>query len=137
MGSSHAAPPGPRFFSSLFLAGKGLLAFQGLSRGSDLLILDSPRVREPDSPCRTGGTVKSTLRALTNGLRRAARPRKRPGQSDPCRQRALTITSDSPHSFRRQWFSRFPPGHKATPGETTEFASSVRVLVWETFVIRK
>jgi hypothetical protein len=26
----RAAPQGPRFFSSLFLAGKGLLAFQGL-----------------------------------------------------------------------------------------------------------
>src|ERR1700712_1541925 len=51
-------------FSSLFLAGKGLLAFQGLSRGDGLLSCRlSTRQGGPgrNSPCRPGGTVKSTL----------------------------------------------------------------------------
>jgi hypothetical protein len=40
---------GPRFFDSLDLAGSGLLSFQGLSRGDDLLTVayDSPGRAQP------------------------------------------------------------------------------------------
>ena len=53
---------GLRFFDSLFLAGKGLLAFQGLSRGDGLLNCRLS-IRQDGSgrndPCRPAGRVKS------------------------------------------------------------------------------
>ena len=44
-GGRITGPTRPQVFSSLFLAGKGLLAFQGLSRGDGLLNggRDSPK----------------------------------------------------------------------------------------------
>ena len=49
VGSNDAAPPGPRIFSRLPFGDGGLLAFQGLSRGGDLLMVadDSPRRAQP------------------------------------------------------------------------------------------
>lgn len=49
-GELSSGPTRPRIFSSLFLAGKGLLAFQGLSRGDGLLMPahDSPRRVQPE-----------------------------------------------------------------------------------------
>ena len=57
-GKSTRGLTGLWVFSSLFLAGKGPLAFQGLSRGFDLLMPahDSPQgAQRPDMACRPGG----------------------------------------------------------------------------------
>ncbi len=52
---------GPRFSDSLFLAGKGLLAFRGLSRGDGLLIRLTTRMGERgrDRPCRRGRWLRA------------------------------------------------------------------------------
>ncbi len=54
----------PQVFSGLFLAGKGLLAFQGLSRGDGLLIRLTTRRREPsrDRSCRPGRWLSQRCR---------------------------------------------------------------------------
>lgn len=56
MGGDESGPTGPRIFSSLFLAGKGLLAFQGLSRGDGLLNggHDSPGRVQPERSMSAG-----------------------------------------------------------------------------------
>ena len=56
MGGIHSGPTRPQVFSSLFLAGKGLLAFQGLSRGDGLLNggCDSPGRVQPERSMSAG-----------------------------------------------------------------------------------
>ena len=63
-GEQSRGPTRPQVFSSLFLAGKGLLAFQGLSRGDGLLncrLSTRQGGSGRNGPCRPAGTVKSTL----------------------------------------------------------------------------
>ena len=76
-GEQSRGPTRPQVFSSLFLAGKGLLAFQGLSRGFDLLTPahDSPQgAQRPDMACRPGRPVKSTVRRQCPDLLAFAQP---------------------------------------------------------------
>lgn len=53
-------------FDGLTLAGVGPLAFQGLTCGGDCLLMAGSRLARgrarPDTACRLGGTVKSTVR---------------------------------------------------------------------------
>ena len=60
MRSSDTGLTRPQVFSRLPFGDGGLLAFQGLSRGLDLLMVVTTRQSERDRPCRPGGTVKST-----------------------------------------------------------------------------
>lgn len=55
-------PHRPQVFSTLVLAGTGVLAFQGLSRGDDLLNGGQTRLSESgrDRPSRPGCLAKST-----------------------------------------------------------------------------